>query len=104
MKRERSLRYYRNPIYVAKDNNRMIKFGEVKNQSDLARKFGVSRVRVSQVLSLFKLEVKIIEAIEKLGDPTPVRIITQRIVREYLRHSELYYVCILIRIFHFGIV
>jgi DNA-binding transcriptional regulator LsrR (DeoR family) len=63
----------------------------MKNQSDLARKLGVSRVRVSQVLSLLKSDVKIIEAIEKLGDPMPTRIITERMLREYQKHPELYH-------------
>jgi biotin operon repressor len=45
----------------------MIDTGEVKNQSDLARKLGVSRARVCQVLSLLKLDAESIEAIENLG-------------------------------------
>ena len=91
MKRERSLCYYRNPICIAKEYNKMIKTGEVKNQSVLARKLGVSRVRVSQVLSLLKLDRKIIEAIEKLGNPMPARIITERMLREYIKHPESYH-------------
>jgi len=66
----------------------MIDTGEVKNQSDLARKLGVSRVRVCQVFSLLKLDAKIIEAVEKLGDPMPSRIVTERMLREYLKHPE----------------
>ncbi len=79
----------------------MIDTGEVKNQSDLARKLSISRVRVSQVLRLLKLNVKIIEAVEKLGDPMPSRITTERMMREYLRHPELYYEYVLKRIFNF---
>jgi hypothetical protein len=36
MKREKSFREYRNSIYLAKEYNRMIKTGEVKNKSFLA--------------------------------------------------------------------
>ena len=79
----------------------MIDTGEVKNQSDLARKLGVSRVRVCQVLSLLKLDIMIIEAVEKLGDPMSVRIITERMLREYLRHPESYHEYIQKRIFIF---
>ena len=100
-KKEKPQCFYRNPIYLAKEYKRMIEIGEVKNQSDLARKLGVSRVRISQVLCLLKLDVKIIEAVEKLGDPMPARIITERMLREYLRHPELYYEYIQKRIFNF---
>jgi DNA-binding transcriptional regulator LsrR (DeoR family) len=34
----------------------MIDNGQVKNQSGLARKLGISRVRVHQILSLLKLD------------------------------------------------
>ncbi len=47
----------------------MIDTGEVENQSDLARKLGVSRVRISQVLSILKLDGTIIVAIKQLGEP-----------------------------------
>ena len=66
MKRESLLRLNRNLINGAKEYNRMIKTGEVKNQYDRERTLGISRVRVSKVLCIFKLFVKIIEAIEKL--------------------------------------
>ncbi len=67
----------------------MINSGEVKNQSDLARKLGVSRVRVSQVLSLLKLDENIKKAVEKLGDPITSRIITERMLRSYIKHPEM---------------
>ena len=79
----------------------MIKTGEVKNQSDLARKLGVSRVRLSHVLSLLKLDVKIIEPIEKLGNPMPAGNITEQMFRDYLRQPELYHKYIQKRIFDF---
>ena len=46
---------YRNPIYLARDYKRMIDNGHVKNQSSLARKLGISRVRIHQILSLLLL-------------------------------------------------
>ena len=63
----------------------MIDSGKVKNQSDLARKLGVSRVRVSQVLSLLNLDIKLLEVIEKLGDPMSNRIVTERMLRDFLK-------------------
>ncbi len=38
----------------------MIDNGQVKNQSDLARKLGISKARVTQILSLLKLDSLII--------------------------------------------
>ena len=84
-KEGKSPHYYRNPICLAKDYKRMIDSEDVKNQSDLARKLGVSRVRISQVLSLLKLDVKIIEAVEKLGDPMPKRYISERKLRSLIK-------------------
>ena len=66
----------------------MIDSGKVKNQSDLARKLGVSRVRISQVLSLLKLDVKIIEAVEKLADFMPKRYISERKLRAFVKLSN----------------
>lgn len=68
----------------------MINSGEVKNQSDLARKLGVSRVRICQVLSLLKLDKKNITTIEKVGGPMPARIITERMLREYLKNPDIH--------------
>jgi len=78
---------YRNPIYLAKEYKQMIDNRQVKNQADLARKIGVSRVRIHQILSLFKLDSLIIQELEKLGDPLKSKIITERILRPYVNKS-----------------
>jgi hypothetical protein len=80
-------RIYRNPIYLAKEYKRMIDNGQVKNQSDLARKLGISRVRIHQILSLLKLDSLIIQELEKLGDPLKSKIITERMLRPYVNKS-----------------
>jgi DNA-binding transcriptional regulator LsrR (DeoR family) len=41
----------------------------MKNQADLARKFNISRARVTQILRLLKLDSLTIQELEKLGDP-----------------------------------
>lgn len=74
---------YRNPLYMAKEYARMIETGEAKSESDLARKMGISRVRVNQFIRLLKLDTSIIKAIEKFGDPLTSRIITERMLRPY---------------------
>ena len=65
----------------------MIDNGQVKNQSDLARKLGISRVGVHQMLNLLKLDSLIIQELEKLGDPLNSGIITERIFRPYVNKS-----------------
>jgi len=59
----------------------------VKNQADLARKLGISRARVTQILRLLKLDSLIIQELEKLGDPLKARIITERMLRPYVNKS-----------------
>jgi hypothetical protein len=65
----------------------MIDSGEVKNQSGLARKLGISRVRIHQILSLLKLDSLIIQELEKFGDPLKSKIITERTLRPYVNKS-----------------
>jgi hypothetical protein len=80
-------RIYRNPIYLAKEYKQLIDSGQVKNQSDLARKLGISRVRIHQILSLLKLDSLIIQELEKLNDPLESKIITERMLRPYVNKS-----------------
>ena len=65
----------------------MINNGQAKNQSDLARKLGISRVRICQILGLLKLDSLIIQELEKLGDPLKSRIINERMLRPYVNKS-----------------
>jgi ParB-like chromosome segregation protein Spo0J len=66
MKVNQIARIYRNPIYLARENKKMIDNGQMKNQSGFARKLGISRVRVHQILSLLKLDFLIIQELENL--------------------------------------
>jgi len=87
MKATQIVRIYRNPIYLAREYKRVIDSGQVKNRSELARKLGVSRVRVYQILSLLKLDSLIIQELENFGDPLKSRIITERMIRPYVNKS-----------------
>jgi uncharacterized membrane protein len=58
----------------------LIDTGQVKNQSDLARKLGISRVRIHQILKLLKLDSLIIQELEKFNDPLKSKIITERLL------------------------
>ena len=66
----------------------MIDSGEVKNQSELAHKLGISRARVTQILSLLKLDSFIIQELEKLGDPLKSKIVTERMMRPHVGKSS----------------
>ncbi|GAG23025.1 unnamed protein product [marine sediment metagenome] len=88
MKANKIVRIYRNPIYLAKEYKQMIDNRQVKNQSGLARKLGISRVRIHQILNLLKLDSLIIQELEKFGDPLKSRIITERMLRLYVNKSQ----------------
>lgn len=79
---------YRNPIFRAKEYARMIESGQAKNESDLARKVGISRVRIWQYTSLLGLNATLIEALESLGDPMPKRLVTERQLRQMLKNPK----------------
>jgi len=66
----------------------MIESGQAKNESDLARKVGISRVRIWQYTSLLGLNATLIEAVEALGDPMPKRLITERQLRQMLKNPK----------------
>ncbi|MFZ5802928.1 MAG: hypothetical protein ACOY3K_07480 [Candidatus Omnitrophota bacterium] len=74
-------RNYPNPLYLARDYSRRIETGEAKNQTDLARKLGVSRVHVNHYLRLLDLDADVLKTIEALGQSLPKRIITERKLR-----------------------
>ena len=59
----------------------MIDSGHMKNQSDLARKLGISRVRVYQMLNLLKLDSLITQELKKHGDLLKLKPITKRMLR-----------------------
>ncbi len=65
----------------------MIDNGQVKNQSDLARKLGISRARVTQILNLLKLDKSIIDNLEQIGDPMDREVISERELRKITHHN-----------------
>ena len=66
----------------------MIDSGKVKNQAELARIKRISRARVTHILNLLKLDSTIIRKLEKLGDPFKSKIITERMLRQYVGKSS----------------
>jgi hypothetical protein len=74
-------RTYRNPVFLAREWEKMLRSGEYASQTALARKLGVSRVRVTQVLNLLRLAPDVREKIAGLGDPLAYPIVTERKLR-----------------------
>ena len=66
----------------------MITSSQVKNQAKLARKLGISRARVTQILNLLKLDSLLIRELEKLGDPLKIKIVNERLLRPYIGKSS----------------
>ena len=62
----------------------MIDSGEVKNQAELARKLGISRENVTQILNLLKLDKNIINYLEQLGNPMDRKKISERRIRKMI--------------------
>jgi hypothetical protein len=86
--RHRSPRLYRNPIILAQEWQQTLATGEHGTQADFARRQGISRARVTQILHLLKLPRDTLNAIASLGDPLPSRIITERTLRSIMHCSE----------------
>jgi hypothetical protein len=81
--------HYQNPVYLAKEYRRLIDSGVAKSQTDLPLKLGVSKVHVCRVPSLLKLNDELIDAVEKIANPMPTRIVTERMLRECLKFPEM---------------
>ena len=84
----KSLRTYRNPLFLALEWKKMIESGDYASQTDLARDLGISRARVNQMLRLLKLPPKIQESVIRMGDPLPSRKITERRLRTLLSSTQ----------------
>lgn len=63
----------------------MLDESECGSRADLARKLGVSRARVTQVLGLLDLAPPVLEAVVGLGDPLPAPVVTERSLRPLLK-------------------
>ena len=72
---------YQNPIYTALQWRAMLDKGQFKSKAELGRHFGVSRVRVVQMLNLLKLEAEVIEKLKVAGETFNKRIIGEKTLR-----------------------
>jgi hypothetical protein len=80
-KLSRSPSLYRNPVILAQEWQQAFKSGAYGTQANFARKRGISRSRVTQVLHLLNLAPDVLHAIAALGDPLTSRTVTERVLR-----------------------
>jgi hypothetical protein len=80
-------RIYRNPIFLAKEWQRMIDSGEFTSSAALARHLKVSKARVTQIMNLLKLSPEVVKIIDSLGDPISGPIVTERRLRPLLNST-----------------
>ena len=66
----------------------MIENGECAYQADLARRLGVSRARVSQVLRFLRLDPKVLKTLTALGDPLLSPIVTERKLKKIINFPK----------------
>jgi hypothetical protein len=72
---------------VAEEWQQTLQNGACSSAADLARKLGISRARVTQVLHLLKLPPDVLNAIVAFGDPLPSRSITEHMLRPIVHRS-----------------
>lgn len=75
----------RNPNALAREWEALLADGTIGSRADLAREFGVSRARVTQVLNLLNLPAQALEIVVEMGDPMPSRGISGHSLRRFLQ-------------------
>lgn len=75
---------YRNPVALALEWRKALESGHHSSQADLARKKGLSRARVTQILNLLRLTPQAIGMVRDLGDPLPAPRVTERQLRRLI--------------------
>ena len=78
---------YPNPMVLAQTWQRQLDSGAVESRAALARKLGVSRAHVTQVLRLLTLAPQVKETVLALGDPIQGRIVGAHALRPLCKLS-----------------
>lgn len=82
--RKRQGRKYRNPIHLARQYKQLLDNGTCKSVTTLAKHLEKSRIRVNQMVTLLRLDARVIAEIEALGDPLPRKIVTEHMLRPHV--------------------
>ena len=72
---------YRSPVALAREWRAILGSGQCSSAAELARRLGVSRARVTQVLRLLRLSPGVLERITALRDPMFRPIVTEHGLR-----------------------
>src|SRR5262245_16269641 len=80
-KKTQPSRRYRNPLILAHEWQRALENGDCSSPAVLARKLGISRARVTQVLHLLSLAPEVQRQLMALGDPLSSPLVTERKLR-----------------------
>jgi hypothetical protein len=73
------------PVALALAFQQMLEDGEVNNRSDLARKVGLTRARVTQILNLLKLPDSVIRNLCSVSEPKSLVFFSERRLRSITR-------------------
>jgi hypothetical protein len=87
LKPDSSSKCYRNPVILAQEWQQAFKSGAYGTQANFARKRGISRARVTQMLHLLNLAPDVLHIIAALGDPLSFRTVTERVLRSLVHRS-----------------
>jgi hypothetical protein len=66
----------------------MLKKSEVKSQAELARKSGVNRARITQIMKLLKLAPEIQDYLKSLADPLQIQYFTEKRLRPITKTKD----------------
>ena len=76
-------------LRTAQEWRRQIDVGEVSNQAAIARREGITRARVSQILAMLRLAPELQDFILALPDSTSKPTVTERALRMVVQYADL---------------
>ena len=87
IKPEKPQKIKANPILQALEFQKLLTNKEAKSKNELAKKIGLSRVRVTQIMNLLKLNPEIIQQIASF-EPAAFNFLTERKLRPLTRIKD----------------
>ena len=83
-----SKKVYRNPIILAREMSTLMEMEEL-SRAELARKLGISRARVTQILNLLKLPEELIREVEEMGDQADCTLVGELLTKARQEEPDL---------------
>lgn len=72
-------------VATAEEFQRLLDTGEVRNRAELARRFRLTRARVTQLMQLLDLHPLVLLFVKQLPPGTPTKMLTERGLRGLVR-------------------